>query len=296
MRQFFTAIHRMGGAPTLHVFYHIVTDEPAPHIHALYPVRPVQQFRADLDWLLRHFIPVTLDELALPNRGNRPGFHLSFDDGLRQCYDTIMPVLLEKGIPATFFVNPAFVDNRALMYRYTASLIAQKRPDMQQELLRIPYEEKEQLEAIAAENGVDIAAFLHHYQPYMTLEQIKTLAGYGFTIGAHSMNHPMYAHISSAAQVAQTIESLDWVRTHIGVKAPPFAFPFTDFGVKQDFFNEIPEKTLSFGSAGLKLTRQKNHFQRLALEKTTRPAAYTIPVAYAAYMAKWLLGRHITEV
>jgi hypothetical protein len=52
----------------------------------------------------------------------KPLLHLSFDDGLSACYDTIAPILLRKGVPATFFLNPAFIDNKALMFRYKISL------------------------------------------------------------------------------------------------------------------------------------------------------------------------------
>jgi peptidoglycan/xylan/chitin deacetylase (PgdA/CDA1 family) len=294
MRQIFRAIHRFGGAPTLHVFYHIVTDDTAPHVRGLYPVRSVRQFREDMDWLLRHFIPVTLDELAaLPSA--RPGFHVSFDDGLRQCYDTITPVLLEKGIPATFFINPDFVDNRALMYRYTASLIVQKRPELRRELLQMTIHDEDTLAQMARQNDIDPEAFLHEYQPYMTLAQIRELANYGFTIGAHSMNHPMYSQIPEPQQVQQTLDSLAWVRAHTPETNPPFAFPFTDFGVKKTFFAHLPPDTFTFGCAGLKKEHQPRHFQRLAMEKTTRRAAAIVESAYAGYLAKLLMGRHVTR-
>lgn len=48
---------------------------------------------------------------------------MSFDDGLKECAETIAPLLLKKGIPATFFVNPGFVDNQRLFHKYKASLI-----------------------------------------------------------------------------------------------------------------------------------------------------------------------------
>ena len=48
---------------------------------------------------------------------------LSFDDGLVECHQVIAPLLMTKGVPATFFLNNHFIDNRDLFFRYKASLI-----------------------------------------------------------------------------------------------------------------------------------------------------------------------------
>ena len=43
---------------------------------------------------------------------DRRCLHLTFDDGFRELHDVVAPILLRKGIPATFFVNSAFIDNK----------------------------------------------------------------------------------------------------------------------------------------------------------------------------------------
>ena len=50
---------------------------------------------------------------------------LTFDDGLVECYDVILPILEKHSIPAVFFVNTAFIDNKDLFYRYKASLLVE---------------------------------------------------------------------------------------------------------------------------------------------------------------------------
>jgi peptidoglycan/xylan/chitin deacetylase (PgdA/CDA1 family) len=295
MKPFFQILGRITKAPTLHVFYHIVTDDAAPHISSLYPIRSTQQFKDDLDWILRHFSPITLDELVTKEQFSRPVFHLSFDDGLRQCSDTIKPILLEKGIPATFFINPNFVDNKQLMYRYIAGLIAQKIPALKQKVLAMGHADTTVLIDLSEKNGIDIYRFLAEYKPYMTSAQIYDLSKFGFTIGAHSLDHPMYAKMDHVEQLEQTTQSVQYVREKFGVDHPPFAFPFTDFGVKPTFFDQLPPETISFGCAGLKQERQKGHFQRLAIEKSTQGAGAIITAAYWAYFGKMILGRHIAR-
>lgn len=295
MKPFFRVLGRITKAPTLHVFYHIVTDDAAPHISSLYPIRSIQQFKDDLDWILRHFSPITLDELVTKEQFSRPVFHLSFDDGLRQCSDTIKPVLLEKGIPATFFINPDFVDNKQLMYRYIAGLIAHKKPDLSNKVLAMGHADIAALIDLSNQNSIDIHGFLKEYKPYMTTTQIRDLANFGFTIGAHSLNHPMYASVDQEEQLRQTTQSIQYVREKFEVSNPPFAFPFTDFGVKSSFFDHLSPETISFGCAGLKQERQKGHFQRLAIEKSNKGAGAIITAEYLAYLGKMMLGRHVAR-
>jgi peptidoglycan/xylan/chitin deacetylase (PgdA/CDA1 family) len=287
----FQPLLRWSGMRLFLPFYHIISDEPAPHVQPLYPVRTTAQLRHDLDWILRYFDPAPLSAVHPDKARNKPVFHLSFDDGLRQCYDTIAPVLLEKGIPATFFINPAFVGNTALMFRYKAALIAGKVPSLRDQVLAVKYPQQHQLDQLAIENGIDFQHFLDEYQPYMTAAQITGLHQKGFTIGAHSMDHPLYANLPEAEQRAQTMDSLAWVRQEYHIPNPAFAFPFTDFGVKDHFFQHLPDDLLTFGCAGVKKEKLPRHFQRFAMEKYRHTANDMIGAAYLFFLLKKATGR-----
>ena len=109
-------------------FYHSIRGtEALPHLQHLYPVRDEATFRQDLDYLLDHFQPIDLSQLKeLVLEGKKVShnyMHLSFDDGLREVHDLVLPILEQKGIPATLFINPAFVDNKNLFFRFKISLI-----------------------------------------------------------------------------------------------------------------------------------------------------------------------------
>ena len=108
--------------PVFLPFYHVVSDSKLPHV-LNYPYRNTHQFIRELDYLLTHFNPVSLEDLLSKENIGKPVFHLSFDDGLKECTEVIAPLLVNKGIPATFFINSGFVDNKTLFHRYKASLI-----------------------------------------------------------------------------------------------------------------------------------------------------------------------------
>lgn len=304
-------IHRTG-QPLFLPFYHTVGDaQNLPHITHLYQPRSVQQFEKDLDYLLKYFTPVDLDFLKnkthLKQR-NKPCFHLTFDDGLREFSDIAAPILLKKGIPATIFLNADFVDNRDLFFRYKASLIvdflnkkenskAQKAEIQKvapEGLLAINFSNKNKLDKIAESLKIDFTDFLKQQQPYLTSPQIKQLQNDGFTFGGHSLNHPLFSEISLSEQVRQATESVLFAEEFTQQKMGAFAFPFTDFGVKNTFYNQIFEERkidISFGTAGLKKQRYPAHFQRFPMEGTGWTAEELINTEYLYYIVKRLFGK-----
>lgn len=286
-------------------FYHLVSDEPLPHVRHLYPLRRVRQFRDDLDFLRKHFQPIGLEELWQHVFESKPlarsAFHLTFDDGLRECHDVVMPILLEKGIPATFFLNPDFVDNRALMFRYKASLlqsVAQlKAVPHLGDPLAVKYQNRHLLDAWAEASGLEFSAFLSDQKPYLSTSQIRTMQANGFTFGAHSLDHPAYGKIALDEQIRQTTESLAEVKSRFGISYNTFAFPFTDDGVGLEFFNTMQERLgspmLSFGSAGAKRDVVPTHLQRFAMERTVLPARKVVSAELAYAVLRKMLGRQI---
>lgn len=301
---------RITNALTLLPFYHVVSDDPLPHIKHLYPVPNTKKFITDLDWLGANFSFVDLQTFRQSQ--NPKQIHLTFDDGLSQCLSTIAPILLEKGIPATFFLNSAFVDNKALMYRYKASLLIdqittpnpktlellysqQPKKPFKEALLAIRYPNRHLFDQIALAENVSFSQFLQNQQPYLSAKQAQTLQKQGFTLGAHSIDHPRYHLISLEEQLRQTLDSIAFVRTRFSIANPPFAFPFTDDGITHDFFNRLQTKEpecLTFGGAGLKIESISNQYQRFPLEKNMHSAKKNVKTEYLYYQLKKAIGKH----
>lgn len=75
---------------------------------------------------------------------------------MRQCYDVILPILEAKGIPATFFINSGFIDNKDLFFRFKASFLIDelhkrgiKNRKDQKEILHLNYHQKDSFESLA---------------------------------------------------------------------------------------------------------------------------------------------------
>ncbi|MCL1943085.1 MAG: polysaccharide deacetylase family protein [Candidatus Azobacteroides sp.] len=299
----------------LHPFYHTVSDDYLPHIHPLYKPKTVKEFQNDIDYLLKYFHPLSIHDVYLKiknkNQDSKPYFHLSFDDGLREIYDTVLPFLYRKGIPATIFVNSGFVDNKDLFYRYKAALIMDKLdkgitknkkkailrildrseksdiPDIKSELLKINRLNQNILDDIAEVMSLDFRSFLTGYKPYLSTGELKEMQSKGFTIGGHSVDHPHYSLLSEEEQINQTFESCDFVRKNFNEPVSYFAFPFSDAGIKDSLFSQIYEKVqLTFGISGIGYTQNSRHIARLDMEKYGKDAKESINKAYFIYILK----------
>lgn len=310
---------RRGRPPVLLPLYHAVEAVPPPHLGSLYPVRTPEQFARDLDFLLTHFRPIGPAELPAIANGEaapaEPSFLITFDDGLRSFATTAVPLLAERGLTAICFLNPAFVDNRALMHRYKASILIDRfeqdpslaqRPEVQRwrhsaardsirtELLSIRYPQRERLDTLAQYLDLDWSAWLAEHQPYLTTDEIRLLTEQGFFFGAHSLDHPEYQLLSPAEQQRQSRASMDWVATHLNPAQRLFALPFTDFGLPQAFFRDLYAAgiDLSFGTAGLKRDTDGRHFQRVPFEISEADAATLVKTEWLYYLLKAPLGRN----
>ena len=156
-------------------------------------------------------------------------------------------------------------------------------------ILSVPYDRREELDELAIRMGVDFDDYLGKHRPYLDSTQVRSLIGKGFTIGSHSIDHPLYADIGFEEQVRQTVESTKWVREKYGLPYGAFAFPHNDENVDERFYREIRasgQVDISFGTDGMNNGKLSRHLQRFSLEKPVLPAKRIIAMEYARKLWK----------
>lgn len=258
--------------------YHTVSDEDLIHIKHLYSYKNEKQFEDDLDFILRIYEPLTYSkykQIVLGEiKSDKPSILFTFDDGLREFYDVIAPVLLKKGIPAICFLNNDFIDNKELFYRYKASILIEKLDGkdlrLKKKILSVNYNQKYILDDIAKDNGIDFNEFLIKQQPYLTSEQILELKEKGFQFGAHSFDHPNFENLTFDEQVRQINESVKDICERFGIDEKLFAFPFTDRGTTEDLFKVLLEKKVvdfTFGTSPFRNGKFNQRVQRISFEQ-----------------------------
>jgi peptidoglycan/xylan/chitin deacetylase (PgdA/CDA1 family) len=307
----------------IYPFYHLVTDKNPDFIKHLYTPKTTNEFKRDLNIFLHYFESVSLSQTILTNisetKDKKATFHLTFDDGLSNFYHVIAPILLEKNIHATVFLNTAFIDNKDLFYRYKASLLIEEylnsdtekkqifknfiakhtkseAKNVKQFLLTVNYANKNLLDQLAKKTGYCFNDFLQKEKPYLSTQQIKELQQQGFTFGAHSINHPIYQNLSLEQQIRQTTESLKTIKEKFNTKNNSFAFPFHDIGISRDFFEQLQDKIdISFGVSQLKDDEIPWSIQRLDMEKNTGNTKNYLLKNYLKLYLQQKLGKDIIK-
>jgi peptidoglycan/xylan/chitin deacetylase (PgdA/CDA1 family) len=257
-------VKRLSPVKTLLPYHHVVSDKELLHIKNLYSYKNIKQFRDDLEFLIKHFTAVSVEDLVESMEKGRPlkegSFLLTFDDGFKEVHEVIAPILHEKKIPAIFFINPAFIDNKELFYRCKISLMIEElskrkdaleiageimdRPygdfhDLKTDLKKINQLNKDKLDDLAETIGYSFYDYLRSEKPFMTSEQVQELSDQGFMIGSHSWDHPYYEYLSADEQLNQTIRSIEFVKDRLHNKYSCFSFPHTDAVVTQEFFDKL---------------------------------------------------------
>jgi peptidoglycan/xylan/chitin deacetylase (PgdA/CDA1 family) len=112
---------------------------------------------------------------------------ITFDDAFRNIYDTALPLLERRGIPATIFVVSDYCGR-------TNAWPGQPR--------RIPV------------------------LPLMSWTEIREAASRGATIGSHSVSHPYLSTIGSSSLEHELSTSRRAIEDHLGTSVTEFAYPY----------------------------------------------------------------------
>ena len=204
-----------------------------------------ESFRTQVQWLQKHFRIIALDELISRLDDQAPCRELlvllTFDDGYKDNFDVAMPILRELGVPATFFIPPAFLEDPRLPWWDHIAYVL-KRTTIRQLVLKVGpqhaapalvltldmmpralaimtiiqafLEERisepiwflDQLEA-QAEVTVDSESLGRTL--FMSWDQVRELASFGkdWTIGSHSHTHHRLASLDDDTQRYELAES-----------------------------------------------------------------------------------------
>lgn len=302
-------------------FYHAVSDSPPSHLKNLYRIKSTREFEKDIDLILKNFkaeSPEILINQNSPIQINQASFILSFDDGLREVKETIVPILNRKGISAIFFLNNNFIGNKAMFFRYKISVlidhlrqkdlkISEKNKlaellnvkisdfrNIERSLLLLSFGNIDLINSISEIFDIDFDSYLSNNQPYLNEDEIFEIKNQGFFIGSHSFDHPDFSELSEANQISEIIASADDIRKRFELNYSFFAFPFSDIAVSKYSFEKLYGSSgapdAGFGTSGLKKPMNFPHYQRIAMEKTSDDALRIVKTEYFYFLMKKMLS------
>src|SRR3954447_11970455 len=121
-----------------------------------------------------------------------PSVFLTFDDGFRDNYETVLPLLRERGMRAFVFVLPPLVDAGAPLLWPEVAADAERHPQTMRSV---------------------------------TWEMLGEMAEGGFEVGAHTLTHPHLTELDDEALRDELSDSRARVRARLG-SCETFAYPF----------------------------------------------------------------------
>lgn len=240
------------------LLYHRVLPEGAPH--PLGTVMGVETFIRQVEAIARRYAVCTLHDVARGSRVRR-GHAVTyavftFDDGYRDNYDIVFPLLRRKGIPATFFVPTDSIDAQRPPWDWELVNLISTWQDLRQvtvgeEILRRRTRESQVRFALRvfqrlrwASTEVQRRALdtvrkaAGETEPSarsdlcVTWEQLRTMRRGGMDIGSHAASHRSLVTMSLQEATEEIRRSKAHIEQELGDRCSHFSFPF---GAKRDF-------------------------------------------------------------
>ncbi len=237
---------RGNSAALLVMIYHRVLVQPDP----LLPSEPdAATFASHMDLLARHFNALPLTEAVGRLRaGTLPAraVCVTFDDGYANNCEVALPILAARGIPATVFVAPGFL-NGGRMFNDTIIEAVRRAPaelDLRGYDLgyfqltdaaarirafeaiitklkyRAPRDRVSMANAVAEQVNARLPDDL-----MMSDAQVRQLHRSGIEIGAHTMTHPILRTVDVETARSEIIDSRRRLEEMLDAPVKSFAYP-----------------------------------------------------------------------
>ena len=269
------------------LLYHRVLGQPDP----LFPDQlDAAGFDEHLSCLSQVFRILPLDDaLGRLRHGTLPprALCITFDDGYRDNVEVAIPILTRHAAVATFFVSTGFLDTGRMNYDTVVETV-RRLPDQLYDLAWIGLG-KRLIGDLESRRSV-ITEFMRRIKRHsleerreacerlalgiqcalptdlmMTSEHVRALPALGMSVGAHTHDHPILAHIDASDASAQIVRSRDVLAGVLGSAPTLFAYPSGKPDI--DYSSSHVEMVKRAGFSGAvsvsmgTATRDSDHFQ-----------------------------------
>jgi peptidoglycan/xylan/chitin deacetylase (PgdA/CDA1 family) len=211
---------------------------------------PAEIFQGQLKYLKKHLSIIPLESMvekvADENSLACNDIALTFDDGLRNHYTIVYPILNRLGVPATFFVCPGLIETRQWLWNHEARerlrlLACEERAVLCREL-RAPGSDVEEIVAWmktlassprrCAEEAIrgmtsDFKPTAEDQERYgmMTWEELSSMDPALVSFGSHTVTHPILTTLSPMDLSYEIRESRRWLEERLQRPVRHFCYP-----------------------------------------------------------------------
>lgn len=277
------------------VVFHNISDTRSPFTDGISVSITPKRFESALRFLTTHYAPVNLDDV-LTNGDDRRLPHrpmlLTFDDAYASVAEWAAPLCRQYGVPAVFFVNAAFLDNRRLapdnLVCYVANVFGME--TINSAVQAIPGNETLQLHSLAeifgnflptislAEreifldalrqfSGVSERRIAEDAGLYLTSKQLCDLTSFDFEIGNHTYTHTHGRSLSKEDFVSEVDKNKKELEALCGTRVRSFSQPY---GSSKDLTPALAKHLKQSGHQAVFLSESVANPQRYNLDRLDR--------------------------
>jgi peptidoglycan/xylan/chitin deacetylase (PgdA/CDA1 family) len=237
----FRLVQMLGNSCSLRcVVFHHIAAAPTPFTSGIRVTVSPGTFENALRFLTKHYVPVTLDDVLSNGDGRglppRPVL-LTFDDAYASVAEIGAPLCRQYGVPAVFFVNAAYINNRRLapdnLVCYVANVVGMHA--VNSAIRAVPGREGAAdhslaevfgvffptlslderdifLDALCSLAGMNENRLAEEENLYLTGDQLRDLENYGVEVGNHTYSHThcrSLAHQEIVAEIERNKAALE---------------------------------------------------------------------------------------
>ncbi len=229
----------------------------------------VSEFTAQLEYLCKHFTPLSASELCEGLLGNRPWpgnpVVITFDDGYRNNVTLAAPILKKMGVPAIFHLTTAYLGSPSILWTTEMRLrvldwpepeiactlgrydLRSCGPDRRRRLgvanqlveqcKRASLETREQLLVLLRSKTEALPSLYdEEAHAFMDWQEARWLATQGFELGSHTVSHPVLTSLAAEAVESELRQSRQKIETEAGAPCRFLAYPN---GGPEDYSAEV---------------------------------------------------------
>ena len=188
-------------------------------------------FAAQLDALVatHDVIPLT-DLLVARTRAHKPAAAITFDDAYTGAMSLGLDEVTGRGLPATIFVAPAFVDGGSFWWDAVADARSGLHPDVRTRALAELRGSDAAVRKWAAESGIASARVVSPVARVATVAEIQLAARRPrITMGSHSWSHANLTRLSDDELDDELTRPMAWLRQHVPGAIPWLTYPYGAF-------------------------------------------------------------------
>jgi len=199
-----------------------ISGDPSLHL-------PQDAFGRHLDMLVRthDVMPLAMALSATPARANRPVAAITFDDAYSGAVTAGVSELARRGLPATIFVAPAFLDGRPFWWDTLGLDHPLGIPDrIRERALLVHRGDGDAILAEADPRG-ELAARVPSHARGASLHDLTSAAGVaGLTLASHTWSHANLVALDVARRASELTRPLEWLRARFDNVLPYVSYPY----------------------------------------------------------------------